>query len=67
MKWILVATAPNQTTAESWCALLKEAGIAARVRASDAISFMGVSSLPCGVMVPEAEKARAEFILKTEP
>ena len=34
------------------------------MRPGDAASFMGVSSLPCGIMVPEAQKALAEAILK---
>lgn len=64
MRWVLLTTAPNQITAESWCALLNESGVPAEVRPGDAASFLGVSPLPCGVMVPEEQKARAEAILK---
>lgn len=63
MKWVLLATAPNQVTAESWCAALREEGIAAEVRSGDVSTFMGVSALPCGVMVLEDQKDRAEAIL----
>ena len=63
MKWVLLTTAPNQITAESWCAVLRDAGISAEVRSGDVSTFMGVSALPCGVMVPEEQRSRAEAIL----
>ena len=61
MKWTSAATAPNQLTAEIWCDLLQEQGIPAVIEPRDAVSFLGISSRPCRVMVPEdrVEEARA--------
>ena len=66
MKWVLLVTAPNQLTAESWKALLNEAGVDARIRPGDASSFMGVSGFPCGLIVPEEQEPRARAILREE-
>ena len=63
MKWKVLATAPNQLTAEMWCDILKEEGITATIKPSDAISFLGVSPFSCRVMVPEDMLAEAEEVL----
>lgn len=59
--WVSVATAPNQLEAEMLCELLRGAGIPARLRPGDAVSFLGVSAISCSVLVPGAmaEEARA--------
>lgn len=63
MKWALLATASDQLTAEMWCAVLREAGIAAIIDPRDAVSFLGVSTFACRVIVPEAmfEEAKEIF------
>lgn len=52
MKWTQVATAPDQLTAEMWRDMLQEEGIPAIIEPRDAISFLGVSPMPCRLMVP---------------
>ncbi len=63
-KWKHLATAPNQITAEMWRDLLVEEGIPALVAPQDAVSFMGVSALPCRIMVPEEKLDEAATILQ---
>jgi hypothetical protein len=62
-RWVHLATAPDQITAEIWIDILKEAGIRAMIRASDAVSFLGVSAYGCRVLVPEPDLARALDLL----
>ena len=59
MKWMVVATAPDQLTAEMWVGLLTGASIPARMRAGDVSSFLGVSNRPCRVLVPDDRTADA--------
>jgi len=68
MKWVHVATAPDQLSAEIWVDLLHDEGIPALIRASDAVSFLGVSALSCRVMVPadRLREARAVLAAKFE-
>jgi hypothetical protein len=61
--WVHLATAPDQVTAEIWVDILRDAGIAAMIRASDAVSFLGVSSMGCRVLVMEADRDRARETL----
>ena len=68
MNWVLLATAPDQMTAELWIAILKDQGIPAMIRPSDAVSFLGVSPFSCRVQVPEEHLERAkELIAQEEP
>jgi hypothetical protein len=62
-KWILLTTAPDQLTAEIWRDILLQQGIPAMVNPADAISFMGVSSFPCRIMVASGYRKKAEEIL----
>lgn len=52
MKWELLITAPDQLTAEMWRELLQNEDIPAIIDPRDAISFLGLSSMPCRLMVP---------------
>ncbi|MBI4307501.1 MAG: DUF2007 domain-containing protein [Chloroflexi bacterium] len=63
MKWVYVATAPNQLTAEMWVDLLRKEGVPAEVRAGDTVSFLGVAPIPCRVLVPEDYKPKARALL----
>lgn len=63
MKWVSLS-APDQLTAEMWLDLLGEKGIPATIKAEDATSFLGVSTLPCRVMVPEDKLDEAKEVLK---
>ena len=61
--WVHLATAPDQITAEIWVSLLRDSGVRAMIRPSDAVSFLGVSAYGCRVQVPESELARALDVL----
>jgi hypothetical protein len=63
MKWEYLTTAPDQLTAEIWQELLQNEGIPAMIEPGDAISFLGVSPLPCRLMVGEGFLAQAQAIL----
>ena len=62
-RWVHLATAPDQITAEIWISLLHDAGIRAMIRPSDAVSFLGVSAYGCRVRVPEEDLSRAREII----
>ena len=63
MKWEYLTTAPDQLTAELWQELLQNEGIPAMIEPGDAISFLGVSPMPCRLMVREGFLAQAQAIL----
>jgi hypothetical protein len=66
VRWVNLATAPDQLTAEMWCELLRNEGIAAMVRPSDAMSFMGVSPKTTRIVVAEDRRDEAEAVLRKE-
>ena len=63
-KWGYLIAAPNQLTAEMWRDILIDVGIPAMIAPQDAVSFMGVSAMPCRIMVPEERIAEATRILE---
>ena len=63
-RWVHLATAPDQITAEIWISLLRDAGIRAMIRPSDAVSFLGISPYGCRVQVPEEDLARAREVCR---
>jgi hypothetical protein len=50
--WALVGTAPDQLTAEVWRGLLEAEDIPAILAPGDAVSFLGVSAVPCRLLAP---------------
>jgi hypothetical protein len=62
-QWELLTTAPDQLTAEIWQDILVQNGIPAMINPQDAVSFMGVSSLPCRIMVADGYRQQAQEIL----
>ena len=62
-KWVVVRVAPDQLSAEMWVAFLREEGVPALIKPSDAISFMGTSALSCRVLVAEERLTEAEAVL----
>lgn len=66
MQWVSLAIAPDQLTAEMWCELLRNEGMPAMVQASDAVSFLGVSSKACRVVVPGDRREEAVALLQRE-
>ena len=64
MKLVHAATAPDQLTAEMWCELLKNEGVPAMVEPKDVITYyLGVSFIPCRILVPEDRLEEAKEIL----
>ena len=63
MKWVHLATAPDQATAEMWIAILRDQGVAAMIRPSDASSYMGVAAFGCRIQVAEDQLDRAREVL----
>ena len=66
MKWVTLATAPDQIVAEMWRDLLINEGVPAAVRPGDTTSFLGVTLLPCRVLVADTELARAKELLEDQ-
>jgi len=67
-KWVHLTTAPDQITAEIWVDVLHNAGIAAMIRPSDAVSFLGVSAFGCRLQVREEDFSVAlEVLGEDEP
>ena len=64
--WVHLATAPDQVTAELWLAILRDAGITAMIRPSDAVSFLGVAGFGCRVQVAEEDVEEARAVLDTD-
>jgi hypothetical protein len=62
-RWLLLTTAPDQLTAEIWKDILLQQGVPAMINPQDTISFMGVSSLPCRIMVAYGYRKQAQEIL----
>lgn len=61
--WSVLRVAPDQLTAEMWVALLREEGVPAAIKPSDAVSFLGMSTLGCRVLVPNDRLERARALL----
>jgi len=49
--WVYLVTAPDQLTGEIWVSILRDAGLRAMIRPSDAVSFLGVSAYGFRLMV----------------
>jgi hypothetical protein len=62
-KWELLTTAPDQLTAEIWVDILSQNGIPAVINPQDTISFMGVSTFPCRIMVAYGYRKQAQEII----
>lgn len=65
MNWKVFATAPDQLIGESWCGLIKAAGINCKLQPGDAIGFMGVSAFPVRLMARSEDAERALSVLET--
>ena len=61
--FVLLAEAPNQLVAELWQEILQNEGIESFIAAGDATSFLGVTALPCRLMVARADLARGREVL----
>jgi len=63
VKFSHAATAPDQLTAEMWCDMLRENGIHAVIEPRDSISFLGLSTMPCRLLVAEDMVERAREVI----
>jgi hypothetical protein len=63
-RWVPLAAAPDQLTAELWVALLREQGIPALLNPGDVASFLGLSLSPVQVLIPEAFMEMARQVLE---
>jgi hypothetical protein len=66
MNWVTLATAPDQIVAEMWREMLVAEGVPATLRPGDTTSFLGVTLLPCRVLVADNELARAKELLEDQ-
>ena len=64
MKWVYLATAPNQLEAEMWRDLLAGEGFAVTVRGGDTISYLGMSNYPVTILVDEEQHDEASKVLE---
>ena len=62
-KWVHLAIAPDQITAEIWIDILRQEGISAMIRPSDVVSYLGVSAVSCRVQTLEDDLERAREVL----
>ncbi len=62
-RWLQLATAPDQLTAEMWLGVLREYDIPAVINPGDTSSFLGVSALPCRLLVASDYLKQAREIL----
>jgi hypothetical protein len=65
MNWKILTTAPDQLIAESWCGLIRAAGIDCKLQPGDAIGWMGVSNFPVRIMVDASDVELAQSVLDT--
>lgn len=63
IQWTPVVTAPDQLTAEMWQQLLLQESIPSMLAPHDAISFMGLSTIPVRLMVPVESVTQAREFL----
>ncbi len=63
-RWVRLAIAPDQLTAEMWVELLRRQDIPAMISPQDAVSFMGLSGMACQVLVPRENLAEAALLLQ---
>jgi hypothetical protein len=65
MNWEVLTTAPDQLIAESWCGLIRAAGIDCKLQPGDAVGWMGVSVFPVRIMVDASDIELAQNVLDT--
>lgn len=63
MDWKVFATAPDQLIGESWCGLVRSAGISCELQPGDAIGFLGISTFPVRLIVPSVDVELARSVL----
>ncbi len=65
IRWLHLTTAPDQLTAEMWSELLRNEGLPTMVHTGHvSSSHLGISGLPCRIMVPEDQLEEAKRLLE---
>jgi hypothetical protein len=64
--WVHLRTARDQLEAEMWRERLDSLAIPALVAPADVSSYLGLSSVPCRLLVPARLRAAAEHVLQEE-
>ena len=72
MNWEVLTTAPDQLIAESWCGLIRAAGIDCKLQPGDAVGWMGVSVFLAqkvldAYVAPDEEPPDSESLPETQP
>lgn len=62
-RWLGLATAPDQLTAEMWRDFLVAGGVPAMLDPRDISSFLGLRAAPVRVLVREGDEGEARAIL----
>jgi Putative prokaryotic signal transducing protein len=65
--WVPVRTARDQLEAEMWRERLDSLAIPAVVAPADVSSYLGITPVPCRVLVPAHLRAAAEHVLAEAP
>jgi hypothetical protein len=65
--WVPVRTARDQLEAEMWRERLDSLAIPALVAPADVAAYLGLTPVPCRVLVPAHLRAAAEHVLVGEP
>ncbi|HEY7062369.1 MAG TPA: DUF2007 domain-containing protein [Chloroflexota bacterium] len=65
LEWVTVRTARDQLEAEMWRERLDSLAIPALVAPADVSAYLGLSPVPCRVLVPAHLRAAAEHILSS--
>lgn len=66
-EWVTVRTARDQLEAEMWRERLDSLAIPALVAPADVSAYLGLTPVPCRVLVPAPLRAAAEHVLAGEP
>lgn len=64
MKWVCVATAPNEPIGESWAELLRERGVPAYVTGEAVMKAYLGAIIPVRVMVPADRETEGRRLLE---
>ena len=64
MKWVVLATAPDQLTAEMWLELITQSGVQCHIRPGDTTGFLGISAHPVRIVTREEDVDRARRLLQ---
>lgn len=63
---VYLTTAPDQITAEMWQELLRGENVTVVIRAGDTASFLGVTGVPCRMLVSEDTLEEARRVLEEQ-